>query len=292
MAQVALSLIAPSGHELKLASSPWDAGAFRVMDGTQGLGLPRQQASFTESAGDGRRVGSIRTSGRTISLALGIFESSRDAVAARLDELADAVMHVDGKPLPKLRATYPDGSAREIEFVLAGGGEEGLTGLGELTARPLLTLECPTAYFTDTQYRDFTIAQTNDGVTFLESLPRAYLQPSDALGEVTVDNPGKVPSWVEWELRGPFTRVEASYLGEGWAFEDALAAGEVVTITKTAAGIRVIDATGASRYSSLSDVPRFFQLPPGKSTVSVDVDGTTEATRVIGRYKPRYRQVF
>lgn len=293
MAQVALSIVGPSGSELPLASSPWDAGAFRVMDGTTGLGLPAQQASFTESAGDGRRLGTVRTSGRTINLALGIFEGSRDAVAERIDELGDHVLVVDGLPLPKLRATYPDGSAREIPFVLAGGGEEGLSALGETTSRPLLTLECPTAYFTDKDFRDFTVAQTNDGTPFLETLPNVYLQPSDAFGEVHVQNPGKAPSDVEWELRGPFTRVAAALdTGEGWTLTRTLAAGEVIYITPTPAGITVKDGAGVNRYASLDDVPRFFKLKPGDSKLTINVDGTTNATRVIGRYKPRYRQVF
>jgi hypothetical protein len=292
MADVNLSIIGPSGSELTLASSPWDAGVYRVMDGTAGLGFPAQYASFTESAGEGRRLASVRTSGRTLTLALGIFTASRDETAEALDVLADHLFYVDGKPLPKLRASYSDGSAREVEVTLTAGGAEGLTALGERTARPLLTLDTETAYWTDTQYRDFTIAQVDDGTPFLESLPRAYLQPSGTFGEVTVQNVGKVPAWVEWELRGPFTRVEASFNGEGWAFEETVAAGEVITITKTPEGISVKDATGASRYTALNDVPRFFTLPPGSSTLSIEVAGTTPASRVTGRFKPRYRQVF
>ena len=56
MADVDLSLIAPSGSELSLASSIWDAGAFRVMDGTSGLGLPVQLAARLRAALPERRL--------------------------------------------------------------------------------------------------------------------------------------------------------------------------------------------------------------------------------------------
>ncbi len=292
MAHVALSLIAPSGAELPLASDPWAPGAYRVMDGTAGLGLPVSSPSFTESAGEGRRLGNVRTSGRLITLALGIFTNGRDETDAALDELADAIGYVDGKPLPRLRARYPDGSAREIEFVHTGGGTEGLTNLGEDITRPVLTLDCPDAYWTAVDYTEFVVKQIDDGVTFLENLPEVYLQTSDAFGDLTVINPGKVSSWLDWELRGPFTRVEANRGTDSWAFEAPLLEGEVVYITKTAAGIEVVDGTGTSRYTSIADVPRFFQVPPGASAITVEVTGTSPATKVVGRWRPRFKKVF
>ncbi|AWY06649.1 minor tail protein [Microbacterium phage Zeta1847] len=216
----------------------------------------------------------------------------RAEVQDRVDELADAIAYVDGKPLPRLRATYPDGAAREIEFVHVGGGEGGLSSAGEGVATMLLTLDCPDAFWTDRDFAEFVVTQADDGTPFLESLPNVYLQPSDAFGSVRVTNPGKVPSWVDFELHGPLTHVEASLGADGWAYTEPVLEGETVYIRRTAAGIEVIDHLGASRYSALADVPRFFQLPPGTSTVNVRVTGTTPATRVIGRYRPRYRQVF
>lgn len=292
MAQVALSLIAPTGVELPLASDPWAPGAYRVMDGTAGLGLPVSSPSFTESAGEGRRLGNVRTSGRLITLALGIFTNGRTETDAALDTLADAIGYVDGKPLPRLRARYPDGSAREIEFVHTGGGTEGLTALGEDVTRPVLTLDCPDAYWTAVDFSEFVVKQTNDGVPFLETLPEVHLQPSDAFGDITVNNPGKVPSWLDWELRGPLTRVEATSGADSWAFEAPLLLGEVIRIQKTPAGIEVIDAAGASRYSAIADVPRFFQVPPGASNLTVEVTGTSPDTRVVGRWRPRFKKVF
>jgi hypothetical protein len=299
MAQVALSIIGPDGAELRLASSPWASGAFRVMDGTAGLGLPVARASFTEAAGDGRRLGTVRTSGRQATLVIGIFadtelddDAARAQVETRIDELADAISYVDGKPLPRLVARYGDGSSRELEFVHVGGGAEGLTGKGERVSVLPLALDCPDAYWTAREYSEFLVVQADDGVTFLETLPNVYLQPSDAFGQVTVANPGKVPSWVDYELHGPLTRVEAVKDGEGWVYSEPILAGETVYIRKTSAGIEVIDHNDASRYSALDDVPRFFQLPPGISTVDISVTGTTPETRVIGRYRPRFRQVF
>jgi hypothetical protein len=291
MASVNLSIIGASGVELPLASSPWDAGVHRVMDGTAGLGLPAQQASFTEAAGDGRRLTAVRTSGRTLSLDIGIFGDSRDAVEAAIDALGDAIAYVDGKPLPRLRATYADGRAVESEFVSLDP-TDGLSPMGELVARHKLKLECPDAYWTAVNFSEFIVAQAGDNTGFLESLPNVYLQPSDASGTVTLTNPGKVPSWVNWELVGPFSRVDVVYGTDGFSYTQALTAGQRVLINKTPAGIEVVDAAGASKYPAIADVPRFFQLPPGKSTVTVTMAGTTAASRVIGRYKPRYRQVF
>ncbi|MEO2133377.1 hypothetical protein [Microbacterium sp.] len=292
MADVDLSLIAPSGTELSLASSIWDAGAFRVMDGTSGLGLPVQLAAFTESAGDGRRLGNVRTSGRQINLVVGIFEETRAAVQARIDELADHLAHADGLPLPRLRATYADGTAREIEFVHSGGGTAGLTAMGDTATVLPLVLDCVSAYFTDVNFQSFTVAQAQSSQTFLESLPNVFLLPSGAVGSIQVTNPGKAPSFVEWELKGPFTRLRAECAGQAWEFAAPLAAGETVFIRKTSAGITVTDATGANRYASVADAPRFFQLPPGTSTLLVTIEGTSTETRAIARYKPRYRQVF
>src|SRR5690606_36983789 len=97
-----------------------------------------------------------------------------------------------------------------------GGGQEGLTSAGEGVATMALTLDCPDAYWTSTNYQTFIVSQTGDATTFLETLPEVYLQPSDTFGAVRVNNPGRVPSWVDFELRGPFTRVEVSKDGEGW----------------------------------------------------------------------------
>jgi hypothetical protein len=136
------------------------------------------------------------------------------------------------------------------------------------------------------------VQQTAASVGFLESLPNVYLLPSNAFGEVNVTNPGRVESWIDWELIGPFTRVEVDNGEAGWAFEANVPEGETIYVRKTAAGIEVVDRTGADRFGDVDDVPQFFRLPAGQSVLTVNIVGATTATKAIGRYKPRYRLVF
>jgi hypothetical protein len=291
MTGVRLSIVAPSGAVIPLVTTVDEVGSFRVLSGTTGLGLPTPTNSLTDSAGDGRRAGNVRVSGRTIVLSVEVHGTDREATEANLNALADAISVTPNKPLPRLRATYPDGSAREIEFLHNGGGLETHTDEGPTVVPWILTLDCPDAYWTAVDYSSFTVQQTATSTGFLESLPEVYLLPSDAFGVVTITNPGRVESWIDWELQGPFTRVDVSTDSGGWSFIDTVAEGTTIFIRKTAAGIEVVDQTGANRYSSISDVPIFFRLPAGASSLTVSLTGATTASKVIGRYKPRYRLV-
>ena len=292
MASVALSLVSPTGTVLPLASSPWDTGTHRVLSSTTGLGLPATQAYMAESAGDGRRVTNVRTAGRQIQLSIGIHGSHRQEVADAIDELADAVSYSEGLPLPRLRATYDSGEAREIECFHVSGGEEGMTELGELTATIHLVLEAPTGWWVAKDATAFVVSQADDGQGFLESLPNVWLQTSSAFGDLTLRNPGRAPSRVDWEMHGPFTRVEAVLNGQRWVLEDVVGANESVYLEHTPAGVTVTDNTGASRYRHLNDTPNFWRVPPGESKASVVVTGATPSTKIIGRFRPQFRQVF
>jgi len=292
MANVKLSIIAPSGAVVPLASNVGEPGPYRVLFGTTGFGIPKATVSTTESAGDGRRIGNVRVSGRIVTLAVDVTGTSRADTEAKLNTLADAISYADGKPLPRLRATYPNGTAREVEFLHIGGGEEGFVD-DELSVSLILTLDCPDPYWTSVEYTSFVVQQTNPEVGFLESLPNAYLLPSDAFGQIVVNNPGRVDSWIDWELQGPFTRVDVTNAsGRGWEFEADVDEGETIFIRKTPAGIEVVDQTGATRFASIGDVPQFFRIPAGQSQFTVAVQGANAATKAIGRYKPRHRLVF
>jgi hypothetical protein len=291
MADVRFSIISPLGHELQLATSVGTASDFRVMLGTTGFGLPTPLVSTVDSAGDGRRVGNVRVSGRTVTLAIEVHGDSRAETEENLNVLADHVSYIDGKPFPRFRATYPNGTAREVEFLHIGGGVETFED-DETVASWVLTLDCPDPYWTAVEYESFSVQQTAATKGFLESLPNVYLLPTDAFGAVDVTNPGRVESWIDWELKGPFTRVEVNGPDGDWAFEAPVPEGSTIYVRKTAAGIEVVDETGANRFADVDDVPQFFRLPAGASQLTVDITGATTATKAIGRYKPRYRLVF
>jgi hypothetical protein len=286
-----MSLISPLGEELRLATNVGTPGDFRVMDGTTGFGIPAPTITTSESAGDGRRVGNVRVSGRIITLAVDVLGTNRTTTETNLNRLADAISYVDGKPLPRLRVTYDNGAAREVEFLHIQGGAESFAD-DEKSASWILTLDCPDPYLTDTAYDSFTVQQTATPTGFLESLPRVYLMPSNAAGVVTLTNHGRVESWIDWELQGPFTKVTVSTDAGGWEFEDDVLDGETIFVRKTPAGIEVVDNLGDNRFGSIGDVPTFFRMPAGQSEITVSVLGADESTKVIGRFKPRYRLVF
>ena len=291
MRNIGMSIISPLGTELPLATNAKDPGDFHVMLGTNGFGLPTPVVTSTDSAGDGRRIGNVRVAGRTVILPIDVQGGSRAETEDHLNALADAISYVDGKPLPRLRAYYASGEAREVEFLHVGGGTESFDD-DENAVSWILTLDCPDPYWTSVEYSSFVVQQNIAPTGFLESLPNVYLLPSNAFGDLTVTNPGRVDSWIDWELHGPFTQVGATSDLGSWTFTDSVDEGQTIFVQKTPTGIEVVDETGANRYDAVDDVPVFFRLPAGSNRLAVSVLGANTATKVVGRFRPRHRLVF
>lgn len=105
-------------------------------------------------------------------------------------------------------------------------------------------------------------------------------------GNVSVNQAGTVDTDWTATISGPITtpRIEHVELGRSLAVNLSLAAGETLVLDSRSKSI-LLNGT-ASRYSSLTSGSRWFQLPPGTSTVRLTGAGGSGSAQFS--YRPAY----
>ncbi|WP_170208812.1 phage tail domain-containing protein [Micromonospora pisi] len=191
-----------------------------------------------------------------------------------------------------LQIAQPEGTVREIEVVCTAGLKVA-PGHGRNSNIAVLALYCADPHWRDPEptvvEREFAVG----GSPYLAPYPS--ISSSRVLGDTTIDNPGEVEAWPEWEIDGPASSIVATNLTTGlsftlnpdWNGDGPLAAGETVTITTFPPRLRgpagqvwtgALDWTGA----------RLWPLAPGTNSVRFEVAGANVGTRISLSFRARY----
>lgn len=268
-----------------VAFDPGDPAAGRVkLAGMSGTGVAPTTVTVTGSAAGGGTWRRSARGVRQVTLPVATYGTSRDELDSRMRALVRQLD--DTYTTPLLAATYPDGQVFDTPCHYSGGADwqwgSGDTD-GRTYLRTVLQLTCPDPYFTSRRTTQFTAATSGAGRGLLSGGPLSELRlsGSQALGTFQVVNPGDVASWPVWTVTGPGTMFTARRAVDGAQFQlsGAVTAADPVVVDtrrKTVTGLN----SGTNRYGLLTGAPRLWSLPPGASTVTVQLDGADASSSV------------
>jgi phage-related protein len=264
-----------------------DGELFQLSTGFRGTGLTASDLRVTASAGDGGVWRSTRKESREFDVPLTVFGSSRSDLEARLRRLAKILSDRQGQPT--LRAVYPSEEEWTIKVNYVAGaettyGEEGRNHYCQWT----MTWQAPDPYWESNTLVAFSIG-TGGGRGLLPELDELQVSSSQALGLVTIENPGDVDAYPVWTIEGPSTQVEITLNGVGFTYDETLVAADTITVdTKNAT---VLNGT-TNKYGFLGAAPKLFRIPAGLSEISLVATGADGDTRISGYFKPRREVLY
>lgn len=255
---------------------------YQALAGLTGLGLPPVTVQWAEGAGDGAQYRSRRVRSRDIDIPLDFVGIDRNELKTLLSRLAK-VLSAEAT----LVIEEPDGTEWYAKVARTGGGGivygEDTTGQSDL--QMVLTLRAGDPYFTSVEVNSVGVQSTTSG-PFLTNMVELTVSPSQAAGQVVVENTGDAEAYPIWTVTGPGNTFKAiSPTGETLRWNGTLLAGETLTLdTRTGT---VIDGTSANRYADLASAPRFWTLPPGVTYSEASLLGTTSASKITCAWRTR-----
>ena len=266
----------------------FDSENFVLNTGISGFGIPPTAVRIEDSAGDGGVWRHTKRSVRDVDLPITVFGANRDEVQAKLRRLGTLLQ--DGLGAPKLRAVYDNGDELYLEVHYVGGGETLIDNneAGQTWCRWVISLRAPNPYWRSGIEESFSISTGYTGRGLLPELSKMKVSSSTALGVVTVVNAGDVATYPVWSITGPVQNLQINNGTLGFSFP-VVYAGQTITVdTETST---VVDQDGLNRYDYLGPAPKFFNLPPGTTGISVLGINTDFDFNVTLTYSPRYEVI-
>ncbi len=263
MVDVTLSLIGANGDEIVFS----DEGDFVLTSGLAGLGIPATQVRIDDSASDGGVWRFSKRGVRELDLPVVVFGADRVAVEANLRRLNLLLNDRDGGVV--LQAAYSSGEVWHLtqgHYVSGASGVRGDDG-GLAWERWVLSLQFANPFWVSQASESFAVGAPASTGSFLPNLAEMVVSSAQAVGSVTVENPGDVDAFPVWSLRGPADSVTISNGSESFVYNAPILASSTVVVD-TAAGT-VTDQAGVNKYGSLGVSPSLFSFPAGTSQVSV-----------------------
>ena len=268
-------------------SIEFDDSAYVLQVGTRGFGIPSPILRIDPSASNGGTYRYSKRDIRELDLPLTILGIDREDTELKLRRLANILQ---GKAT--LQATYEDGSVWYLETYYAGGGETtfGTTANDHFCQWDLI-LRAPQPFWQSDQPFSVSIIQDSTTRGLLagsspKSLAFLRVKTSQAFGTVTVTNDGDVDAPAKWVVNGPSTLLTIQKAdGTGFTYTTAMLSTDTLYIDCEAG--TVVDQNGVNKYAGLGTAPKLFSLPPGNSTLTITVSGSSSATKVRGLFMPR-----
>lgn len=239
-----------SGVTLNLDALLTGQDGAQAVAGITGFGLPPVSVLWSEGVGDGARYRGRRVLPRDIDLPLTFTSASRAALKAFIRDLS---IVLSGEAI--LRVT--EGSAsRSVKVVRTGGGDvvQGEDSDGRTWLKTVVTLRAGSPFWesSETVQADFSFDST-----------------------VSTTNPGTADAAPVWTITGPALGFTLRRGDDAIRFLEFIGKGKKVVVDTRDYTVR--DETGTSRYTGLGEAPRFFHLPPGETSWTVEADQSSPA---------------
>ncbi|MFJ3826243.1 phage tail family protein [Streptomyces nodosus] len=288
----------PTGTVWPLSSPA--AGWFTLPDGVSGLGAATYALTKDEQPRGGARLRNARAQARTIVWPLYVYGRDHMEFVERWRALAAAFTRTlqegaDGRLTPGvLTIARPDGTSRRVRvFYEAGFEGRGQRGSGLVSDAAALVLWCEDPYWEDSAAIPVH-REAGSMVDFLNPYPA--VSSSQVIGATTLDNPGDLDVWPEWRITGPASAITFTRGDTGRSFtltmsetpHGPLLEGELVTISTHPPRIR--SGTGENLISGLNwPGAVLWSIPPGKTPVTFQLDGSGPGSAVDLEFHPRYQ---
>lgn len=281
-----LTFVAPSGVSTPLSGLP----GIRAL-GASGTDLP--PVTFVEDESPdlpGSVLRQVRIRPRDVEIPVYAQDSSHEALRTLLRTLARNLNPQSGDG--RLQSTSSDGTMRELVCRYAGGMEGNrITGqAGEVWRRAVLSFRAFDPYWTDVDPFTATFTTAAPEPFLSETFLPMSLSSDTVLGSQTVDNTGDVEAHPVWTAKGPATGVSL--------FNDTTGQSIELPVTLTAEQSVVIDTRplrktvrrndGTNLFGSLSLTSSLWSLPPGTSSIRVELPGATSESFVSLVYVRRW----
>lgn len=230
-----------------------------------------------------------------MDLPLAIYGTDRESVWNNYSRVAVVFDNTRGNAT-RIRMQL-DGDTWYTDVVRTGGGDfswsedtDGVTFI-----KTVITVQAGDPYWTREDATSQTISPGGLGRGLIKTptprLSALRVSTTNSLGSVLFTNPGDVGVYPSWTLNGPFTGFTlTSPSSEVLSWTGTLVVGESITVNMEAG--TVTDHTGLNRYSGLSAVPKFWKIPPGNSTGTVELLNTTSASSAVVLWRPKKWMVF
>ncbi len=273
-----IEIVSPTGT-IKLRD---DATNYLRTTGGSGWGKAPVANKFTESALDGAIFRGSRATARTYTLPAYVFADNPQTLNNLIRDLVKAL-----KTQTTLKITDHNNQTWTIPIVYETGLEGTYTHGNALAEFKSITFKCPDPYWTSTSVK------TEEWVNAVSEpfLERRVLSASSLTGDRIITNDSDVPSRPTWRIDGPCTSFSVSVNGTGFSFDGSLLLGEHIDVFFDGWAWRVVDGATANRYADIGFAPKFPEIPAGESTVSLDLEGADEGTRVTV-FWPQRREVM
>jgi hypothetical protein len=106
------------------------------------------------------------------------------------------------------------------------------------------------------------------------------ISSGQAIGTITLDNPGDAAAWPVWMVHGPGNNFLArSVTGEQFHWEGSLGVGDILTIDSKS-GL-VTDQLGDNRFDDMATMPRFWSVPKGLTRATASLAGVSAGVSKI-----------
>lgn len=235
----------------------------------------------------GARLREVQVREREVTLPLTVFGPDEAGLRDRVRRLLREFDPTRGPGI--LRCTAVDGTMRELECTYREGlqGREFAGETGTRWQRMVLVLEAHAPFWQDTEPTDLTYRAASQGAFLSASFLPLKITSDTLLGEQTLTNDGDQVAYPVFTVVGPadsFTLANDT-TGQSLTYEAPLAAGEVLTIDTRPFRKTVRLADGTNRYAQLAIGSALWTLPPGPSTIRLDLTGSTEASYVTVSFR-------
>jgi phage-related protein len=260
----------------------FDNQTYTLETGLSGFGIPQPLLRIDKSAGNGGVFRLAKREVRDLDVPILVTNDNGQTVEANLRRLANIL-----RGRVTITATYATGEVYFLYAYLAGGGDSAYgSGGNQSFARWVLQLQAPQPFWTAAEPEEFSVATSGATRGLLTGpLTELRVSSSQAIGTVSIENPGDVESPIVWQLRGPSTSVSISLNGVGFIYDGTLLVDQTVTIDVEAG--TVINQAGTNVYANLAAAPKLFYIPAGDSTIDIIATGADTNTRISGFYSPR-----
>lgn len=234
-----------------------DGFGYQSHAGALGLGLPDADVQWFEGAGGGAVYRGRRVSRREIDLPVSIKVGTKADLIARLDRLTMAL----SQPCRLVRVD-DDGYRWVLEVVHAGGGDysTGIDTDGETEMHLTLQLHSGWTAWRRDEPESYTLTPEPQGL----EVP---------YGDIQVVNPGSAEAYPTYRVQGPGVNFKVTAPdGRGFTFAGILLNEDSVLEIDTARG--TVEVDGNNAYNLLAPGPHFPTIPPGVSTLKIEMTGT------------------
>lgn len=269
-------------------------GGYWCQPGRDGFGPVDAQVVSDIMADGSALVRGWRQQPRVMAVPLGVQGDSFTSYLTLLNALYATFTHpkdpATGLPAPgRVTVITPDGNSRSIAAYYQSGAsmtEDTLDDVAwNLALLPNLAFYAPVPTWEGAPIaQQWALPPATAGVP---PLPPILIGASNVIGESAVLNPGDRDAYPVWTITGPATPVITNNdTGESYAFNTQIPAGTVVTVDcrpqqlAPATGLTVMDQNGTDWWEHLVDYPDFWALPPGTTSIDINVPDATSATTV------------